>query len=237
MIRPMARVPRIIVPGVPHHVTQRGNRRQLTFFDDKDYRVYLKFLRSNSAVFDFKILSYCLMPNHIHLLLVPSSDSSLRDGIAQLHQSYTRYMNRKKNWSGHLWQGRFFSCPVGPESVARVARYIELNPVRAGLCVHPTAYLWSSAVASCCDPETREIFGHEGAWEDFLLNGVSSAEDLKFVRRTVQTGRPFGSDLFVAEIEKKLGRSFQLKKPGPKGKRAPIVGDALGLLKHDGNLN
>ena len=223
----MARLPRIIVPAVPHHVTQRGNRRQLTFFEEVDYRVYLKLLRSNASVFDFRILSYCLMPNHIHLLVVPTSISSLRDGISQLHQSYTRYINTKKNWTGHLWQGRFFSCPVGPDSDARVARYIELNPVRAGICVHPKDYLWSSALASCCDSLTTEIHSPQGTWEEFLMSEMSLPEDLKSLRQSVRTGKPFGSDLFISEMEKVAGRSLHSKKRGPKGKQVRMLSDQI----------
>src|SRR4051812_14741131 len=106
----MSRIARIIVPGIPHHVTQRGNRRQRTFFCDTDYEAYLNLLAAHAKTFSFEVWSYCLMPNHVHLLVVPQTEDGLRDGIAHTHLAYTRRVNQKQGWQGHLWQGRFYSC-------------------------------------------------------------------------------------------------------------------------------
>jgi putative transposase len=209
----MPRIARITIPGFPHHVTQRGNRRQRTFFSEDDFQRYLDFLGASAKAFDFDVLSYCLMPNHVHLLAVPLTEYSLRDGISQIHQSYTRLINRTQKWSGHLWQGRFFSCPVDPERAAHVARYIELNPVRAGLCVHPCDYKWSSAKASCVSPRFAPPFG---SWEEFLLNAPSNDALDKSVRRCSTSGRPLGSQAFIAKLESLTGRRLATVPAGRK---------------------
>lgn len=110
----MGRIPRIILPGEAHHVTQRGNRRQNVFFCKDDYQSYLKLLSAHAKAFNLSVWSYCLMPNHIHLLIVPESEESFRDGMSTLHQSYSAALNKVRGWKGRLWQGRFFSCPVEP---------------------------------------------------------------------------------------------------------------------------
>ncbi len=106
----MARLPRIVVPGVPHHVTQRGNRRQRVFFSDADYRLYLELLDEWRSLDNLAILSYCLMPNHIHIIAVPSTERALTHAISEVHRRYSQTINRKKNWVGHLWQGRYLTC-------------------------------------------------------------------------------------------------------------------------------
>lgn len=220
----MTRIARITIPDLPHHVTQRGNRRQKTFFSDDDYRAYLIFVEASAQSFDFDIWSYCLMPNHVHLLVVPKTIDSLRDGIGNCHLSYTRRVNRIQGWTGHLWQGRFFSNPVDPTNAAIIARYIELNPVRAGLCRHPCEYPWSSAAESCrndpdrltrCSPLIHQVPN----WEEFLCQSEVSNDDLKRIRRLSNTGRPFGDKSFIAELEQRTGRKLDFDKPGRKAIR------------------
>jgi len=190
---------RVIVPEVPHHVTQRGNRRQRTFFRPADYEAYLNLLAANAVAFGFDVWSYCLMPNHVHLLVVPSSATSLQDGIGQTHRSYTSMVNRQNHWRGHLWQGRFYSCPIDPVKAAIVAQYIELNPVRAGLCESPAAYPWSSAPAACAgkaDPRfgLSPVAVQIGDWEGFLTASRLSKVDIDASRRTAKRGpRPRSS--------------------------------------------
>ena len=209
----MVRIARIVIPDIPHHVTQRGNRRQQTFFHEHDYKSYLEFLAAYAKVFSIDIWSYCLMPNHVHLLLVPKSEDGLREGLSQTHQSYTRLINRRNGWTGHLWQGRFFSCPVDPDRAAIVAQYIELNPVRARLCEHPCDYPWSSAKAACSG-RTGRLNGFApmespfGTWEEFLCSGISSLEELNSIRKSATSGRPFGSEQFVARLEGDTGRKL-----------------------------
>ncbi len=217
----MTRIARIVIPDIPHHVTQRGNRRQKTFFSADDYHAYLKFIEASAQSFDFDIWSYCLMPNHVHLLVVPRRAESLRDGIGNCHLSYTRRVNRIQGWTGHLWQGRFFSHPVEPSKAAIIARYIELNPVRAGLCSHPCDYPWSSAAEVCRNDPNRLTINsplrHQVRnWEEFLCHSEVHRDDLKQIRRLINTGRPFGDKLFIADLEQSTGRKLDFDKPGRK---------------------
>ncbi len=203
----MPRKPRIILPGIPHHVTQRGNRRQRVFFNDDGYHSYLDYLTASAKAFDFEVWSYCLMPNHIHLLIVPSTIASLRDGMGHLHQTYALAVNRSQGWTGHLWQGRFFSCPVEPNNAAFVARYIELNPLRGKLCTNPREYPWSSAEIACKFSVNGKsgyspIYAPGGTWAEYLSYDPLKDDEksLKRLRKSVATGRPFGSDEYIQSI-------------------------------------
>lgn len=140
----MPRRARIVMPGVPHHVTQRGNRRMQTFFELKDYEKYLQILNQSSDDFGTKVLAYCLMPNHIHVIAIPSREESLRKTFSDIHERYTKYINFKKGWQGCLWQGRFFSTPLDSEHLEACYHYVHDNPVRAGLVEKAKDYRWSS---------------------------------------------------------------------------------------------
>ena len=122
---------RVVVPGEPHHITQRGNNRQDVFFTDEDRRFYLETLKERSERYGVKILGYCLMTNHVHLVAVPRAAESLSKGIGGTHLQYARYVNRLHGRSGHLWQGRFFSIPLDAAHAVFAVRYVERNPVRA----------------------------------------------------------------------------------------------------------
>ncbi|MCU0576190.1 MAG: transposase [Desulfobacterota bacterium] len=137
--------PRVVVPGCPHHVTQRGNRRQRVFFRTEDFRTYRDLMAHWCHVYGVEIWCYCLMPNHVHLLAVPSSGDGLARVFGQAHRRYTRMINARHGWRGHLWQGRFSSAVVDGEALLATARYIEMNPVRASLVRSPEEYEWSSA--------------------------------------------------------------------------------------------
>ena len=144
----MPRIARIIAAGHPHHITQRGNNRATVFFDDEDRQTYLKLLLKYSQKYTIAIWAYCLMSNHIHLLAVPETETALARGIGLTNLMYTQYLNRKLNQSGRIWQNRFFSCLVeNDQYLWAVARYIERNPVKAGLAARRQEYRWSSAKA------------------------------------------------------------------------------------------
>src|SRR5216684_9028316 len=143
----MGRIARVVVPGMPHHITQRGNRRQKTFFCDEDYRAYLELMAHWCAAWQVEIWSYCLMPNHVHLIAVPASENGLRQGIGEAHRRYTRRINFRERWRGHLWQGRFASFVMDEPYLLAAARYVELNPVRARLAERAGDWRWSSARA------------------------------------------------------------------------------------------
>ena len=143
----MARIRRIVADGLPHHITQRGNRRQKTFFCDEDYTLYIKLMSEWCIRWKVEIWAYCLIPNHVHLIAVPEAGGGLCRAIGEAHRRYTRHVNFHEGWRVHLWQGRFASYPMDETYLLATARYVELNPVRAGIVDAPEMYLWSSASA------------------------------------------------------------------------------------------
>ncbi len=219
----MGRIARIVAPGFPHHITQSGNRRQETFFNDGDYREYINLLSEWSSRCGVEVWAYCLMPNHIHLIAVPQSEDGLRLAIGETHRRYTRFINFREGWRGHLWQGRFASYVMDERYLLACVRYIEMNPVSAGLASKPEKWPWSSASAHLSGNDDRlvktrpllQITG--GKWEDFL-NVKVSEEEIVAVERHEQTGRPLGSVSFIETLESSLGRILKPNKAGRKPK-------------------
>lgn len=219
----MARFARVVVPGVPHHVTQRGNRRQTTFFNDRDYLAYMDLMAEWCAHHDVEIWAYCLMPNHVHLIAVPGSERSLRLAMGNAHRRYTRRVNLREGWTGHLWQGRFASFPMDEEHALAAARYIELNPVRASLVATPEDYRWSSCRAhlSGRDDElvtVAPLMRMAGNWKT-LLSSPTEGRTLDTLRQHEHTGRPLGDETFVTRMESKVRRVLRKQKTGPKPKK------------------
>jgi putative transposase len=214
----------VVAPGVPHHVTQRGNRRQPVFFGNDDYRAYKALLAEGCRAAGVAVWAYCLMPNHVHLVLVPSDADGLRAVLGETHRRYTRYVNAREGWRGFLWQGRFASCPMDEPHLLAAARYVELNPVRAGLAARPRDWRWSSARAHLSGRgdglvEARPLLDLVADWRGFLASGLAEAEH-EAIRAGERTGRPLGSAAFTARLEKRLGRPLARKKPGPKPTQA-----------------
>ena len=223
----MPRVARIVVPGLPHHVTQRGNRRMQTFFCDEDYREYLSLLVQWSGKHGNRIWSYCLMPNHVHLVVVPQSADGLCRAIGEAHRRYTRRVNFRERWRGHLWQGRFASFVMDEPHLLAAARYVERNPVNAGLVERAEDWPWSSAAAHVAgrgdavaegDWLAERIAGWVCTWREHLL-APAEAELATAMRQRENTGRPLGDEPFVKRIGLLLARDLLPKKPGPKGPR------------------
>ena len=129
--RLMARQPRIVLPGVAHHVTQRGNNRQDVFFVDDDRRMYLSCLKESAALYGLEVFAFCLMTNHIHLVATPHTEDALARAIGPTHLMYAQYVHRLHRRLGHFWQNRFYSCPLDEAHAHNAAAYVELNPVRA----------------------------------------------------------------------------------------------------------
>ena len=201
----MPRLPRIVIPGLPHHITQRGNRRQETFFSNADYRIYLRTMTSWCEKQHVKIWCYCLMPNHVHLIAVPETEQSLSRAIGEAHRRYTRYINEKKRWKGYLWQGRFSSFPLDKYHLLAAARYIELNPVRAGLVKDPAEYPWSSCKAhlSAMDDllvKKRPLLDLFPDWRELLYQGLSE-KARETIEKHEKTGRPLGNEKFIERVE------------------------------------
>ena len=214
----MARIARVVAPGVPHHITQRGNRRQRTFFSEGDYRAYISLMAKYCSHYGVDIWAYCLMPNHVHMIMVPAEDSSLCRAVGEAHRRYTLRINRRENWTGYLWQGRFSSFPLGSVHLLNAVRYIELNPVRAGLVDKPQEYVWSSARAHLHGEDDHLVKPHPlleivNDWRE-LLEADVDLEEACVLRRHSRTGRPLGDDDFIEELEAMTGRELKPKKPG-----------------------
>jgi putative transposase len=216
----MPRIARIIAPHFPHHVTQRGNNRAAVFFDDEVRQTYLHLLDKYSKKFFLQIWAYCLMDNHIHILAVPEKEDSLSRGVGLTNQVYTQYLNRKLSQSGRIWQNRFYSCLVDNDAYLwTVARYIELNPVVTGIIDKAEDYRWSSAKAHLTGG-TNSLF-HSPSWLEskqresyceFMLH--SDNEVNKAIRKATRTGRPFGSEEFIDNMELRLNQTLRPRKPG-----------------------
>lgn len=206
----MPRIARTVVPGFPHHVVQRGNNRGDVFLNDEDRAVYLFLLKKYSERWSSAILCYCLMPNHVHLLVRPSLEGSLQKMMQGLTLCYTQHVNRKYRRTGRLWESRYHSCMVDQEEYLwAVTRYIEQNPVRAALAKNAQDYRYSSAPAHfglVYDPVLGEDLFPEiqrNDYIEFMESGIP-AEQIKEIRQRVSAGRPFGTKKFVTEMERIL---------------------------------
>ena len=220
----MARMARVVAPGCWHHVTQRGNRQQTVFFGDADRIIYLQLLAHHCRKASVRIAGYCLMGNHVHLIVIPPTQTGLATALGQTHGDYARWLNIRRGEVGHLWQNRFYSCPLDERHRWEALRYVELNPVRAGLVRAAWEWPWSSAAAhvigmdragllDTADWETRW-----GAirWRDVLEQGVEDAAFLERIREATRTGRPAASVEFTVELEARVQRRLRPKKRGPK---------------------
>lgn len=233
----MPRRPRTVFPGVAHHITQRGNDRQPVFYSTGDHRFYLELLARHCARSGARILGYCLMPNHIHLVAVPEREDSLARALRHAHSEYALAHNRAYGHTGHLWQNRFFSCPMDGSHLMRALRYIDLNPVRAGLASRPWDWPWSSARAhgsdGCCDPvldlRWAEYCGGWdcGEWREILLAGAGDGE-LAAIREATRTGQPLGSQDFLRRLEGLAGKRLKVLAQGrPRGKAVAREGASI----------
>lgn len=193
----MPRIARLVLPDVPHHIIQRGNRRQDVFFDDADYRMYLSLLKEQAEEAGIDILAYCLMTNHVHLIARPQTPEGLRP-IGEAHRRYTRYINFKSDWRGYLWQGRFASYPMDDRYLYEAIRYIELNPVRAGMVQTPEAYPWSSARQrigqnSAGDYKVVSLGGMIDDWGAYWAEGLAKYEWAREFEENEKRQKPLGN--------------------------------------------
>ncbi len=219
----MARMARVVVPNYPHHVTQRGNRRQKTFFCDNDYRYYIDLMSTFSRQSGTEVWAYCLMPNHVHLVMVPAEEDGLRAALGEAHRRYTRHINFREGWRGHLWQERFHSFTMDENYLISTVRYVERNPVVAGLCAHPQDWKWSSAHAHLMGKDdqlvrVKPMLDRIDRWGAYLSDADKrSDEDL--IERHTRTGRPLGCADFVRKLEAVTGEALAPKRPG----RKPVI--------------
>lgn len=227
----MARLARIVIPGVPHHVTQRGNRRLPVFFSDDDRRRYLALLSDGCAKAGTRCLAWCLMDNHVHLVLVPQHADGLRAALGEAHRRYTRAINQREDWRGHLFQERFASYPMDDAHLMVAVRYVENNPVAAQMVAEAGDWRWSSARSHLAgqraadDPLTdvAALDEHVPNWRAMLKYGLEAGEldkegeaQAEAIEARLRTGRPLGTSDWIAAQEAGTGRALIRLKPGPK---------------------
>ena len=221
----MPRIARICAEGYPHHITQRGNNKEKVFFDNADKRFYLDVLKQYKNKYSMKVLAYCLMGNHVHVLAVPEKETSLARGMGGTNLLYTQHINRKYGRSGRLWQSRFLSTIVEKKPYLwAVMRYIERNPVRAKLVKKAEDYQWSSARAHILGIKD-DVLSEEGWLNEKEIKSYRAflrKEDKEIdatIRRATSTGRPVGSEGFIKKLERISGLHLFPKKGGrPKRK-------------------
>ena len=223
----MPRIARIITDKHPCHITQRGNNRQDVFLDDEDRKAYLTFFKALAQKYRVHILGYCLMTNHVHLIVVPDKAAALAKAIGGTHFRYTQYFNRKCNRSGHLWQNRFYSVVLEDNHLITAMRYIERNPVRTKEVRKAEDYPWSSPKVHIngTDPEAlvdmdlwKQLIDSSN-WRQVLRSPEEEAE-FEGLRKHTMTGRPYGAEGFLKKLERRLERRVRALPVGrPKTKQ------------------
>ncbi len=211
----------MVAVDVAHHVTQRGNARQVILGTDHERLTYMALLREYAPLYGLSVLGYCLMSNHVHLIAVPHTQTALSQCLKQAHGRYAAFWNGQRCSTGHVWQGRFYSCPLDEKHLWEALRYLELNPVRAGMVETAERWPWSSAAAHCGvaspDPVLEmERWSHRWSvreWACFLAE-AECVEELAALRCFTHTGRPFGTAEFVAELEAAMLRPLAPRKRG-----------------------
>jgi putative transposase len=220
----MARRPRIVLPGWMHHVTQRGNHRQQIFFSIHDRIVYLRLVAEYFPKYGLRLVGYCLMDNHVHLAVIPEVESSMADGLGILHHDFARWQNIQCKRNGHLWQNRYFSCPVEDDRVWDALSYVELNPVRARMVEHAWDFEWSSAKAHIEGTDASGLldmaFWRETAcqieWKEYLEKLIMADSFRDWIRSTTARGLFLGRDSTARQLEEELGKRLILLKRGRK---------------------
>jgi len=224
----MPRRPRFVMPGIPHHVTQRGNHREDVFASDQDRRRYLEILRRHSARHGLRFLAWCLMTNHVHLIAIPDHADSLGMALGHAHSQYSLEQNKGQQRVGHLWQNRFFSCPLESAHVFSAMQYVDLNPVRAGMVTDAWNWRWSSAMTHVSTSGARDVL-LDWAWDDWIedarlgwwdypawkasLGSAIGDSDLERIRRATRLSEPLGSTAFLARLEQQAGRRLRVFAP------------------------
>ena len=220
----MPRHSRIVIPNIPHHITQRGNYRQDIFKSDSDYEKYSLWFNEYAAKYKLEVLAYCLMSNHVHFIVVPSKEETLARVFNTTHMRYAQYVNKKLKATGHLWQGRFFSCILDDKHLYRAIRYVENNPVRVKAVKKAWLYKWSSAGLHVNEGQYGPIklnvipeWMPVEKWKDYLSD---IDEDMcKEMRLKTSRGLVAGEDSFIQKLEKRLGRSLRCLNPGRQFKK------------------
>lgn len=216
----MARIARVVIPGLPHHVTQRGNGGARTFFGDDDYALYRDLLAASCRAAGVEVWAWCLMPNHVHLILVPSDADGLRRALAPVHRRYAGIIHARRKRTGHFWQGRFGCVAMDEEHLAAALRYVSLNPVRARLVDRARDWRWSSVRAQLGAKHdgVTALAPVRERYPDFanFLSEKPDAEATARLRSAESIGRPLGHRKFLDILERKTKRVLKPAKRGPK---------------------
>jgi len=217
----MARIGRFVVPDMPHHVTQRGNRRETVFFDEDDYALYRDLLFEACAREGVEVWSYCLMPNHVHLILTPRTPEGLGRAIGKAHRRYSLFINARLRVTGHLFQARFASVVMDEAHLIAATRYVSLNPVRAKLVSRAEDWPWSSVRAHLARRDdglvtVEPVLARVGDFSALLGRQATDDETFNAVRRAEGSGRPLATAEFVRGLERILGRTIARRAPGRK---------------------
>ncbi len=219
----MARIARLVAPGCPHHVTQRGNRRETIFFGDDDYRLYLDLLGERCRKAGVELWSYCLMPNHVHLILTPATPEGPGRALGETHRRYASVINARLRVTGHLFQSRYGSVAMDEQHLMAAARYVALNPVRARLVARAEDWRWSSVRAHLSGEDNGVVMTTPllercaGRFAD-LIDAPPDAARIAALRAAETIGRPLGSASFLDRIVTLTGRDPRPAKRGPKKK-------------------
>ena len=221
----MARIARIVVPQMPHLLLQRGNRDLPVFFGTSDSLAYLELLRKSCHSAGTRILAWCLTPNSVRLLLVPTHGDGLRRAVAEAHRRYTREINQRRHWRGHLWQERFQSFALAPDRLTTAARYVAQTPQRLGLIRHASAWRWSSAAAHLTPRDDRlttpsPALDDPRQWRALLAERLPE-DCVQRIERHLASGRPWVDDATLTQLEAALGKSLRPGKRGRPRKHSP----------------
>ena len=221
----MARLSRIVIPDIPHHVTQRGNRRQKLFTEPGDYALYRDLLAEQCEKNGVSCWAYCLMPNQVHLILTPATLEGLSRAVGEAHRRYAAFVNARARVTGHLFQGRFGCVAMDEAHLLIAVRYLAFNPVRARLCAKPREWEWSSVRAHLRGRddalvEVRPLLAIAPRFGKLLEMSPGEKAELAGFESLGGNGRPLGDAAFLAAAEQKLGRSLRRRKPGPKPQAA-----------------
>jgi putative transposase len=220
----MARLPRVVVPGIPHHVTQRGNRREPIFFEDGDQEVYRDLLAGHCEKWGVEVWAYCLMPNHVHLIMTPKTIEGLARAVGDSHRRYTTFINARGRWRGHLFQSRFASVAMDEGHLIAAVRYVSLNPVRARLVARAQDWPWSSVRAHLAGTNDELVSVQpvlQRVCDLAALLQPATEQEAAFasLRSAEGTGRPLGNAEFIAGLERILGRPLARRAPGRKSRQ------------------
>ncbi len=214
----MPRRVRVVIPGLAHHIIQRGNNRQSVFEKDADYLQYCYWLTKYATMHEVEVVAYCLMTNHVHFIMIPKDEEGIGRALNTVQMRYAQYMNKERKTSGHLWQGRYYSCALDDAHLYRAIRYVEQNPVRARMVKEAGMYSWSSARWHLGFDRKSKIFLKEATimdkkeWRGYL-KGADGEFDEE-IRLKTQKGLVIGCSEFISGLEKRFGRILRELRPG-----------------------